>query len=304
MSYGRLYLMELAFQRFPIVLLCSLASLIPFSNAQQVSSAVSPQELVRRAVANELNPPDRDKKYLFRHYKKNTNGTQTVVYAQTRDAIAGLVIAINDKPLTPDQRKGESQRVQRFIDDPDELKKKQKQEKENYDRVTRIIRALPDAFLYKDDGTEAGRPGVGKLGEELRRLSFQPNPKYDPPSRIEQILTGMQGHMLIDPVCNRIAIIDGTLQKDVSFGWGILGHLDRGGHIKLSQGDVGDKHWQMTGIDMSFTGKILLFKSISAQSTETYSDFHPIASDITFAQGVDLLKKYEAQWLLSQNQTK
>jgi len=294
--------MGLAFQRFPFVLLCSLASFIPFSRAQQTTTeTVAPQELVRRAVANEINPPDGDKKYLFQHYKKNTNGTQTMIYAQTRDAIAGLVIAINDKPLTADQRKGESQRVQRFIDDPDELKKKQKQEKENIDRVSRIIRALPDAFLYENDGIEMGKPGTGKTGDELTRLSFRPNPKYDPPSRIEQILTGMQGHILIDAKLNRIAMIDGTLQKDVSFGWGILGHLDRGGHILLRQGDVGDKHWQMTGIDMSFTGKILLFKTISAQSTETYSDFHPLASDTTFAQGVDLLKKYEAQWLLSQN---
>ena len=52
---------------------------------------------------------------------------------------------------------------------------------------------------------------------------------------------------------------------------------------------------------MTFTGKILLFKSINAQSHETYSDFHPVDSNLTFAQGVDLLKKYEAQWLLSQN---
>jgi hypothetical protein len=294
--------MGLAFQRFPLVLLCSLASLISFSSAQQApSEAVAPLELVRRAVANEVNPPDGDKKYLFQHYKKNANGTQTMIYAQTHDAIAGLVIAINDKPLTAEQRQGESQRVQRFIDDPDELKKKQKQEKENIDRVTRIIRALPDAFLYENDGVEMGKPGTGKTGEELTRLSFRPNPKYDPPTRIEQILTGMQGHILIDAKLNRIALIDGTLQKDVSFGWGILGHLDRGGHILLRQADVGDKHWQMTGIDMAFTGKILFFKTISAQSSETYSDFHPVASDTTFAQGLDLLKKYEAQWLLSQN---
>src|SRR5580765_3224396 len=129
--------MELAFQRFPFVVLCSLASLVTFSNAQRVSNnTIAPQELVRRAVANELNPPDGDKKYLFQHYKKNPSGTLTMLYAQTRDAIAGLVIAINDKPLTTEQRKGESQRVQRFIDDPDELKKKQKQEKENFDRVS------------------------------------------------------------------------------------------------------------------------------------------------------------------------
>jgi hypothetical protein len=151
--------------------------LVTFSNAQQVSNnTIVPQELVRRAVANELNPPDGDKKYLFQHYKKNPNGTQTMIYAETRDAIAGLVIAINDKPLTTEQRKGESQRVQRFIDDPDELKKKQKQEKDNFDRVSRIIRALPDAFLYQDDGTETGRTGVGKTGEELRRLSFSRTP--------------------------------------------------------------------------------------------------------------------------------
>src|SRR5262245_39596917 len=127
--------MESAFQRFLFVFLCSLFLVVPFSRAQQNSNdAVSPQELVRRTVANELNPPDREKKYLFQHYKKNSNGTQTMVYAQTKEAIAGLVIAVNDKPLTADQRKGESQRVQRFIDDPDELDKKQKQEKENFDR--------------------------------------------------------------------------------------------------------------------------------------------------------------------------
>src|SRR5882724_499262 len=288
--------MGLASIRFPFVLLSALASLAPFCVAQQAPlGSITPQELVRRAVANEINPPDGDKKYLFQHYKKNPNGTQTILYAQTRDAIAGLVIAINDRPLTAEQRKGESQRVQRFIDDPEELKKKQKQEKENVERVTRIIRALPDAFLYDNFGMEMGKPGVGKTGEELTRLNFRPNPKYDPPSRIEQILTGMQGHILIDAKLNRIAMIDGTLQKDVSFGWGILGHLDRGGHILIRQGDVGDQHWQITGINMAFTGKILLFKTISAQSTETYSDFQSVAPDTTFAQGVDLLKKYEAQ---------
>ncbi len=297
------YSMGLVSKRFPSVLLCALASLASLSIAQPAQDGVvSPEELVRRAVAVELNLPDADKRFLFKHYRKNVNGTQTMLYVQTQDAIAGMVIAINDKPLTEEQRKGESQRIQRFINNPDELKKKQKQEKENADRVRRIIRALPDAFLYQPDGVETSKPGMGKTGDALTRLSFRPNPKYDPPSRIEQVLTGMQGNILIDAKHNRIARIEGTLQKDVSFGWGILGHLDRGGHILLEQADVGQDHWQITKIDMAFTGKILLFKSVNVRSTETYNDFHPVASDLTFAQGVDLLKKYEAQWLLSQNE--
>lgn len=294
--------MGLALQRLSLVVFCLATGLARVSVAQAPPADVSPEEIVRSAVNNELKPPDADKKFLFQHYKKTPNGTQTMVYVQTREAIAGLVIAINDKPLTEDQRKGEIQRVQRFISDPEEMKKKQKQEKESVDRITRIIRALPDAFLYERDGMEMSSPGVGKTGDQLTRLNFRPNPKYDPPSRVEQILTGMEGHILIDRKLNRIAQIEGTLQKDVGFGWGILGHLDRGGHILLNQADVGEKHWQITQIDMAFTGKILLFKSVNLRSTETYTDFHPVASDLSFAQGLDLLKKYEARWLLTQNE--
>ena len=294
--------MGLASKRFPLTLLCAVIGLtLTASGAQGPIDTISPEELVRRAVANEVKSPDADKKYMFQNYRKNPTATQTVIYAQTRDAMAGIIIAINDKPLDETQRKGEMWRVKRFIDDPDELKKKQKQEKENAERVGRIIRALPDAFIYELDGTEMGRIGLGRSGEELKRLRFRPNSKYDPPSRVEQILTGMEGFILLDAKLNRIARIDGRLQKDVSFGWGILGHLDHGGHFLVEQGDVGDKHWQISLIDMAVTGKIFLFKSINVQSKETYSDFHPIASDLTFAQGVDLLKQYEAQWLLSQN---
>ena len=42
---------------------------------------------------------------------------------------------------------------------------------------------------------------------------------------------------------------------------------------------------------VAFTGKILLFKSINIRSTEVYSDFRPVPVDLTFAQGVQLLKK-------------
>src|SRR5882724_7941118 len=106
--------MGLASKRFPLALLCVLANLFSLCAAQQAKTdTVSPQELVRRAAANEVTPPDADKKYMFQHYKKNPNGTQTVLYVQTRDAIAGLTIAINDKPLTAEQHRGEGQRVQR-----------------------------------------------------------------------------------------------------------------------------------------------------------------------------------------------
>lgn len=257
------------------------------------SPSVSSQELVRKAVANELKTSDDEQDYMFQSRKQTPNGSQTRLYVQTKDAMAGVTVAFNDKPLTPEQRAAEDARNQRLISDPDALKRKQKQEKEDSDRVNRIVKALPDAFLYEPAGTTVGTAGVGKPGDELVQLKFRPNPDYAPPSRIEQVLTGMQGVLLIDANQLRIAQIDGTLFKDVGFGWGILGHLDHGGHFLVEQGSVCENGWAITHMSLSFTGRILLFKSLNIKSDEVYSEFRPVPADLTFAQGVELLKKHQ-----------
>ncbi len=264
---------------------------------------VATGDLVRRAVDVEMHPPEDGVKFTFQDYKKTPNGSSTKMMVQTQEATAGLVVAYNDKPLGPKRREDEWDRVNRFVRNSDELKKKQQQEKQDRNRISQIIRALPDAFLYENDGTESGRPGVGQSGKELIRLKFQPNPKYDPPTRVEQALTGMQGTILIDANKNRIARIDGTLGKQVSFGWGILGHLDPGGHILIEQGDVIKGYWAITRMDLSFTGKLLLFKTINVQSTELYSDFKVLQQPLTFSQGIEVLKKQEAQWLEKQQKS-
>ena len=179
--------------------------------------------------------------------------------------------------------------------DPETLRRKQKSEKEEAERIAKIMTALPDAFLYQPDGTELGRAGVGEPGAELVRLKFRPNPRYHPPSHVEQVLTAMQGYLLIDSSKHRIAKIDGTLTKSVDFGWGILGHLDRGGHFLVEQEDVSNNNWEVTRKTLAFTGRELLFKSINIQSDEVFSDFRPAPASLTVAQGVELLKKHEAE---------
>jgi hypothetical protein len=261
--------------------------------AAQQTLSTSPAELVRRAVQNDSRNSD-SAKYMFRDHKETPQGSQTKLMIETHDAMAGIVVATNDRPLSPEQRQAEYFREERFIRNPDELKKKQIQEKETNERIGRILKALPDAFLYEYDGTTAGDLGVGNAGENLTRLKFRPNPKYEPPSHVEQVLTGMQGYMLIDPHQNRIAKIDGSLAKDVGFGWGFLGHLDHGGHFLVEMGDVDSGHWEITHMALTFTGKILLVKSLNIKSTEVFSDFRPVPSNLTFAQGLELLKKQEA----------
>jgi len=259
-----------------------------------ISSYHDPAELVRKAVQNEIEAADAGTHFLFRGTKTTPKGSTTKIYVETKDATAGLVIAYNGTPLTPEQRRDEEARVERFVNSPSELQKKREQERENADRSLRITRALPDAFLYEYAGEETGSPGIGHPGDTLVKLNFRPNPHYDPPSRVEEILTGMQGYLLVDAVHERLASIDGTLFKEVGFGWGILGHLDRGGRFIVHQQEVGNNLWEISSVSLNLTGKILLVKNLSVNSTEVFSGFKPVPSDLTFAQALDLLKKEEA----------
>jgi hypothetical protein len=281
--------------RAPIALgaVCILlfSSSLVVGQPPSISATLDPVELLRKSVQNEVKSANDDStRFLFRGIKTTPKGSTTRIYVETKDATAGMVVAYNGNPLTSEQRRDEEARFGRFATNPEELRKKRQQEKENAENSLRITRALPEAFLYEYAGEEQGSPGMGRPGSTLVKLKFQPNPKYEPPSRVEEILTGMQGYILLDPVHHRIASIDGTLFKEVGFGWGILGHLDRGGRFFVQQQQVDDNLWEISSMTLNFTGRILMFKSLNINSTEVFSGFKRVPSDISFAQAIELLK--------------
>ncbi len=258
-------------------------------------SSEAPVDLVRQTVQNEVTASSGKTRLMFTDLKKTPHGSQTRLMVETREGTVAMAVAFDDQPLTPEQRQAEEDHLAELVNNPGQLKKKQKSEKEDAERVTRIMKALPDAFIYESDGTEVGTPEIGRAGATLVRLKFRPNPQYSAPSHVEQVLTGMQGYLLIDADEHRIAKIDGTLNKEVGFGWGILGHLDQGGHFLVQQAEVAKGEWETTRMSLSFTGRALLFKSINIKSDEIFSDFRRVPSNLTFAQGVGLLKKEAAE---------
>lgn len=267
-------------------------ALTPASFAQSPGALPPIKDLVRRVVDNELAAKNsKTHRFMFRSHRETLNVNQDKLYVETRDAMAGMVTAWDNKPLTPESRKGEQERLDRLLNDPEELRHKEKQERENGERIERIIKAMPDAFLYEYDGVEMGSPTVGRTGMQLLRVKFRPNPDYSPPSKIELVLTGMEGTILVDSKSARFARIDGTLFRDVGFGWGILGHLDKGGSLRAEQSEYSSGVWVPSLMSMRFTGKILLFKTLNFKSEESFRDFRPVPVDLTFAQGIEMLKK-------------
>jgi hypothetical protein len=282
------------------VVIAILAMVGPVCAFSADQSPESPIELVRRTAQRETATTNGGAKAMFTDRKGTPQGSQTKLIVETREGMAGMLVAINNKPLSPAQRQAEEARLEGLANNPEGLKKKQRSEKEDAEHVARIMKALPDAFLYEPDGSAVGNQEIGRPGDQLVRLKFRPNPKYDPPSHTEQVLTAMQGYILIDADQHRIAKIDGTLTKEVAFGWGILGHLDRGGHFLVEQAEAIPGDWEITHMSLAFTGKELLFKNINIKADEVFSNFRQAPSNLTFAQGVDLLKKQQAE--LAENQ--
>ena len=284
-----------------VVALAASLNFTPFVATLASASAQDPAsclELVRATVANEVAANNSSlMKHMFRSDKQTPQGSQTRLYVETREAIVGMTIAHDNKRLTQQDMQAEENRLTGLAGNAEQLKRKHAQEQENADRTLRIVKALPDAFLYQYDGEEPADGGASDV--PWVRLKFRPNPAYQPPTHAEQVLVGMQGVLVIDPVARRIAKIDGTLFKEVEFGWGILGHLDKGGHFLVEQRDVGNDCWEVTHMSLNFNGKILMFKTISIKSDEVFTDFQRVPDGTTFAQGVQMLEAEEAK--LAQN---
>jgi len=284
-----------------LVLLAAGSKLAPMGVGVAFASPQDPAsclELVRGAVANEVAANSNSTKHMFRARKQTAQGSQTKLYVETRDAMVGMTIASDDRPLAPQDIQTEESRLEGLAGNPDQLRRKHSQEQENGERTLRIVKALPDAFLYQYDGEESGGAS-GDAGRQLVRLRFRPNPAYRPPTHAEQVLAGMQGLLVIDPTSRRLARIDGTLFKEVAFGWGILGHLDKGGHFLVEQRDIGNGSWEVSRMSLNLTGKILMFKSLAMKSDEVFSDFRPVPNGITFAEGIEMLKAEKVK--LAQN---
>jgi hypothetical protein len=256
-----------------------------FSAAQQRAD-IDPQELVRRAAKNEIKANDYHQYFMYRDHVESKNHSVTKEVIETPLGGLSSTITINGQPLTPEQRAKENRKLEKFANDPEARRKALEASKEDDQRDELMLTSLPDAFLYTYAGTQ---PGPG--GEELVHLTFKPNPKFSPPNHETRVYEGMQGDILIDRKAMRIAKIDGTLFKDVDFGWGILGRLYKGGKFYIEQRDVGGGRWETVRQNLEFSGKILMVKPLSIHSTETATDFRPVPANLTVAQALELVHK-------------
>jgi len=246
-----------------------------------------PVTLVRRAVQHRLDAEKTHKpaQYLIRRIDEHRDTTKLIV--ETGDGDVARLVAINGKPVSPDIDKAELARLDDLAAHPELQEHRRKGEQKDRDRVTHILNLLPDALLYQLQGMVPCGAG------QCYRLSFKPNPKFTPPDLESNILRGVAGEVWVDQAHERLVRLDAQFISDVDFGWSILGRLNKGGTVLLKQSDVGDNQWELTGLSLHVTYRILLVKSGSDQVTEEMTHYAPVAPGLGYRDAIKLLKRYD-----------
>jgi hypothetical protein len=101
----------------------------------------------------------------------------------------------------------------------------------------------------------------------------------------------MEGRIWISVKEDRLAEIEGHLIREVKFGGGILGYLDKGGEFHVRQSEISPRLWEISLLHVNMHGKVLFFKTLSVQQDENRSNFRQVPDNLTLAQAAEELQK-------------
>lgn len=271
------------------------ASLIPFSllplvcgaclgSLSAAQSAAPLPPLVERALAAELSAAQDDAhpmRYQLR--KSSARLTTTKDMIESGEGQVALLVAVNDRPLSDADQRKESARLDELLADPSKQHRKKQQQADDTARALKVLRALPEAFVYQ----EAGTVSAGSV--TAQRFVFNPKRGYSAPDLETHVLTAMDGEIWIDPVHGRVLRLQAKLHQDVDFGWGVLGRLYKGGWITIDQADVNDGAWRIVKFQMSMSARILL-RTRSFGTVEEESHFSRVPQGMDYRQAIAMLR--------------
>jgi hypothetical protein len=274
----------------------ALLTLAPPADPQR-AQPTDPAALVRRAIQNreDAAKTHRPLRYLLRKtdHRRDTTPDTTKDIIETEQGEVARLIAIHNQPLTPEANQAELDRLHNLANHPEIQEHRHQREQKDAARVDRLMRILPDAFLYRDQGMAPcpASAAPGRTGEgTCHHLSFSPNPSFEPPDVEANIFRGLAGELWIDEAQERLTHLDAHVIANVDFGWGILGKLDKGGTIQLEQSDIGGGDWELTTLKLNLKGKALMLKSLDIQLTEQASHFSQVSSGLDYRRAIELLE--------------
>jgi hypothetical protein len=236
-------------------------------------------EIVRRSV--EANKVDWDAAPEYKHFERDQEDgkDRTWEVLMIDGSPYQRLVAVNGKPLSPQEEAQEDQKLQQTI-----AQRKRESPRQRATRIARYEKERKRDHLFMEQLTKAFNftmAGEQKVGAyDVYVLSATPRPDYRPPNNEAKVLTGMQGRLWIDKKTYQWVKVEAQVVRPVSIQ-GFLARVNPGTQFELEKMPVSGEVWLPKHFAMKANAKILGFISHNSQDDETYWDYQKIGTTPT-----------------------
>lgn len=257
--------------------------------------------LVREVVYNELHDHDTHGYWRYWVEKHSSKETQLHEEVETPEGPVARLELSNGHPASAYAREEDERRLQRLLNSPSEQAQHRKDYADDEHRIGRILALLPDAFLYEPAQLEGRTEEMPEC--PCYHMHFAPNPNYPAHSIEARIFHAMAGDLWISQQNKRLVRLDGRLQDNVDFGYGILGRLYKDGWFRLERTHVsagvstggssapGSGDWKTQRLEVHMIGRAMLFKTIAHETSEVRGGFAPVPAGLSLEQAATLVRQ-------------
>ena len=230
------------------------------------------QAIIQRSV--QANSKDWQAAPAYSYFERDVQGggTRTSEVTMILGSPYYRLVAVNGKPLTPEEQAKEQQKLETVM-----AQRCGESKQERGERIAKYENERSRDHQLTDEMTKAFKfelVGEQKSGPfDVYVLKATPQPGYQPANRETKVLTGMQGELWIDKQTFHWVKVEAEVIHPVSVV-GFVARVEPGTRFELEKMPVDNGIWLPEHFAMKSRARILLLYTSKNQEDETYFDYH------------------------------
>lgn len=239
----------------------------------------SPEEIVRRSVdAIKEDWAEASKFTYLERDVDSKHGSPAMARTYRVLMIDGspynLVTAVNDRPLSPEEKGVEQRKLEREIEkrhnesDRERRRRIAKYDRENQ-RDHEMLQEMVEAFRFRLTGE------AQVDGHDCWVLDAESKPDYEPTDHEGHVLKGMKGQLWVDKATYQWVKVHAEVVKPVNF-YGFLARVGPGTEFNLEQEPVANGLWLPKTFEVRVKAVALGLFSENSSENDSYRDYQPM----------------------------
>ena len=192
-----------------------------------------------------------------------------------------FLVGEDGQPASPERIASERSRLAQDVAHPDDFAKREAAQANDEQHAKQMLALLPKAFLFDAPADE---------GASIR-ITYRPNPDYQPSGMEERVLHAMNGFLVIDKQKMRLREVMGRLDGDCSLGFGPFAIIKAGSNFDTVRQPEDGSDWKTKTVHSDIVGRALLMKTLGRKQDLKRWDYTRVDDALTLAQAVELVER-------------